>query len=109
MPENKPNKTKIKTDKGFFIWVDEAKMFCKFCPEKEMLEFTDKDKKRTEKRGTRFVHLPISDLLTLLQSSGSNTHHCPACNKLKNVTFDGLDRVCECGYSWSINPFKNKQ
>ena len=57
-------------DKNNFLRIDGV-LVCKFLPDRGCLQFVDKDRRRCEKRGTRYVEVTVADLITLCQDGTS--------------------------------------
>jgi len=97
----------LSVDRKGFVYQDGVKLPMKYIPESEIFEFVDKQPLRSKHRGTRMIHVHISEFLTLNEEGNSNLY-CPKCNKIKLVKSIGLKRLCQCGFVWSVNPFEAK-
>ena len=55
--------SRIRIDERNFLWVNGAKSGFKFFPEKGVLQFVDKDRRRAAERGARVVEIFITELM----------------------------------------------
>lgn len=58
----------IQVDPNGFIWYDGVKLPVRFIPERQAIEFFDKDRRRSEIRGSRTVEISLEQFSTELVS-----------------------------------------
>ena len=72
---NKINRLRI--DEDHFVWFGDYRLPVKFVPERNALEFCDNRPWRSSERGTRFIEIPLEELLKLEEeylTFGSKNH-----------------------------------
>jgi hypothetical protein len=55
----------ISIDNDGFLWCGDFRLPIRFDPETEMLEFFDKDRRRSQTRGTQLVEVPLRSFFNL--------------------------------------------
>ena len=94
----------LSVDKKGFVIKDGVKLPFKSVPQCDLFEFFDKELPRSLIRGTRRILVSAEEIISFFPSEGEQLYYCPTCENLLTVVFSGLERECEKGHKWSINP-----
>lgn len=58
--------TKFRVDSDNYVYIEGVKVF-RYVPEKECIQFQDKDRMRSTQRGSNIVEIPLSELAKLVE------------------------------------------
>lgn len=59
----------LNVDPAGFVWYDGAKLPFRIIRSKGIIEFIDKDRRRSEKRGSRFLAIPLEEFEKIIRTN----------------------------------------
>lgn len=62
---DKPQVTQLTVAADGFLYADGVKLPAKFIAARGVLQFVDKDRRSVSRRGSRFVEVPVADIVRL--------------------------------------------